>query len=96
MKVSLHVHGGFGGGLRRAPTAVDDAKLDAADAAQLRSLVDQARSAASPAAPTTRGADVQTYVIQIDGEGPTAELRGSDIDQTPEFRALRQFVEARG
>lgn len=96
MKVTLQIHGGFAGGLRRAPIVVDGAKLDSADAARLRGLIDQAKARAAPAAPARRRADVQTYVIQVDDDGAIDELRGSDLDQTEEFRALRRFVEAKG
>jgi hypothetical protein len=66
------------------------------DAAQLERLVNPAKGGAAPTAQSAQGADVQTYVIRIEQDGATHELRGSDLGEPLEFAALRRFIEAKG
>jgi hypothetical protein len=93
MKARLETHGGLTMGVRRVPVVVDSAALSSDAAAQLERLARAALAATPSPPPPGRGADGQSYVIILEGDGLSGVLRGSDTGESPQFQALREFLE---
>jgi hypothetical protein len=91
MKVSLRTHGGFAAALPRPPLVVDSADLAPEAAERLRLLLEQAFQEDPGARPPTSG-DAQTYVISVEGDGASRDLRSSDLERRPAFEALSDFL----
>jgi hypothetical protein len=97
MKVTLAKHGGQAAAinLRLPPQVVEAKALPHPAAEELVRLVAAAKAA--PAAKDerpARGGDVMSYTITVDdGAGPTV-LKQSDIAMSPEFDALRSWLES--
>ena len=67
MRIAVSVDGGLAAfpGLRR-PRTIDCSRLSPARAARLQELVDAARFFSAPPPAPARGADLRSYVIEID------------------------------
>jgi hypothetical protein len=67
MRIALSIDGGLASfpGLRR-PQTIDCARLPAERAARLRTLVDEARFFSAPAPASAAGADLRSYIVEID------------------------------
>jgi hypothetical protein len=97
MKVSLAAHGGWGAGLRRPPLTLDTAALPDGVAAQGMRLAAGAEAADTPdAVAKARAPEAMTYEIVLDYADRAVTLRGSDVAQSPEFAALREWIEQHG
>lgn len=98
MKVTVVVRGGQLGAIaRRLPSqVVDAATLPAADAAELRRLVEAARQA--PPRTLSPGAvpgDVQSIAVTVEDGGATFTTRASDATMSPAFSALVDWLRRR-
>lgn len=96
MKVTLRQHGGLAAGIARAPAMVDSASLPPAAKAELDRLVatERGKPASSLAAPG-RARDAMSYAITIERDEETIVLRQSDVDMSPEFAALLDWLRRR-
>ena len=96
MKLSLQRHGGLTAGMRQPPCLVDDANLPPEQVAELRQLVREVETAATSPPSSTRLPDAQSYVIAVDDQGRTSELRGSDLAMSEPFARLLDWLEQHG
>ncbi|MGZ8335140.1 MAG: protealysin inhibitor emfourin [Allosphingosinicella sp.] len=104
MRISLASHGGWSAPLRRPPLTLDTAGLPEAAAAELAGLAKAAEAAAASApateaatesaGPSPRAPEAMTYAITIERDGKQVTLRGSDLEESPEFAALRDWLQA--
>jgi hypothetical protein len=67
MRIAVSIDGGVAAfpGLRR-PRTIDCSRLSPARAARLQELVQSARFFSAPPPPPPRGADLRSYVVEID------------------------------
>ena len=92
MKLSLATHGGLAAGMRRPVQTVDTDKLPAAAAREVTAAVAAAR--ASPGgADSAKARDAMSYVVTVEEDGASTELRQSDATLSPEFDALMACLE---
>lgn len=93
MKVSVTQDGGIGG-LRLKPIVVDSSALPSSEAAELKRLVEAARSNPSKTevAPG-RARDAIAYRIVIDDEHSQTELGQTDADMSAAFDRLVAWLQ---
>ena len=97
MKITLTKHGGFAAGMFRPPSIVESSTLAAADAAELSRLVTAVKMA-----PVERGEepgqarDAMSYTVTIEEDGgETTVVTQSDINMSPAFAELMQWIDLR-
>jgi len=93
MRITLSEHGGFAPGIRRQPHTVDSATLSNEAAKKLSDLVAAASDAGKAGASTPSARDDISYVVQIEKDGESTELRQSDTTMTPAFAGLLEWFE---
>jgi hypothetical protein len=97
MKITLAKYGGFAAGIFRSPLIVESSTLATADAAELSMLV-----VALKTAPAVQGSepgqarDAMSYTITIEETGgETTVITQSDINMSPAFADLMQWIDRR-
>jgi hypothetical protein len=97
MKITLTKHGGFAAGMFRPPSIVESSTLTESDAAELSRLV-----MAVKMAPVERGEepgqarDAMSYTMTIEEDsGETTVITQSDINMSPAFAELMQWIDLR-
>ena len=95
MRIALSIEGGLASfpGLRR-PQTLDCAQLPAQRAARLRDLVDQAQFFSTPVPAQPRGADLRSYVLEIDDGTQCRTLTIGEPIAEPKLRALVAEIRA--
>jgi hypothetical protein len=98
MKMKLVSRGGWSANLRRPPLAVDTEQLPPAQATRAMDLAAAAEKATEDekAAAEARGRapEAMSYEIIVEHDDRTVTLKGSDVGSSPEFEALRDWLEA--
>ena len=89
MRIAFGIEGGIASfpGLRR-PVTIDCDALPPQQAARLRTLVERARAAASPASAPPGAADTRTYTVEIDDGRECRTLRIPEPIADQDLRAL--------
>jgi hypothetical protein len=97
MKITLTKHGGFAAGMFRPPSIVESSTLSATEAAELSRLVMVVKMA-----PVERGEepgqarDAMSYTVTIEEDGgETTVVTQSDINMSPAFADLMQWIDLR-
>jgi hypothetical protein len=99
VRIRFQCEGGFARfpGLSK-PITVDTASLPAADAAELKSLVDRARFFKQPAQISRAGAgaaDYRTYTICVEDTGRSHTIQATDPVADPSLQALIEALRVR-
>jgi hypothetical protein len=96
MRVTLREHGGLAAAINRSAVArvADTRSLPAGQAAELVRLVTAALDAAAgPPAGPGRGRDAMSYTVTVEDSAGSRVLTGSDLDASPEFAELLQWLQ---
>lgn len=92
MKLSLAKHGGLAAGIRQPVRTLDTDKLPVAAVREVLAAV--AAALAHPAAaPSPQARDAMSYVVTVEKDGTSTELRQSDASMSPAFDALIACIE---
>lgn len=101
MKIRLASRGGWTATLRQAPLTLDTDQMPPDATAEAERLAVAAESAAAmpkvateSAGPDRRAPEAMRYTITIERDGKEVTLSGTDLDEAPEFAALRDWIEA--
>jgi hypothetical protein len=96
MKITLTKHGGFAAGMFRPPSIVASSTLTAADAAELSRLVTAVKmSPAERGEEPGQARDAMSYTMTIEEDGETTVISQSDINMSPAFADLMQWIDRR-
>ena len=97
MRITLQTEGGIAHfpGLSR-PVTIETDQLPEQEAAELRELVDAARSSGRPAQagkPPPGAADLRQYTITVESGGRSETLRMTDLGDEPDLKRLLRFLQ---
>ncbi len=97
MKIRLASRGGWTAGMRLPPLVVDTNALPAAAASLAKQLAaaaeDTKEDLAAGAAAKARAPEAMTYEITLEYGDREVTLKGSDVASSPQFEALRAWVQ---
>jgi len=94
MKIALQKFGGWLAGMSRPPVIIETANLPTEEVTELDRLVMAAKEKGNVESGGLRTApDAMSYTITVDDGSKAFDLQQSDVTMTPEFAALKNWIE---